>query len=63
MKYLKTSVLNALKKVVIRMREISDEFGIDYENTISDWMFSIETEYQAHHNLDEHNFDLINEGN
>ena len=55
----KIYILNKLKKVVIQMREISDRFGIDYENVISDWMFSIETEYQTYHNLDEHDWDLI----
>ena len=51
--------IDALKEVVVSLRNIADDNGFDYETKVNDWMFSVECEYQAYYGLEEDDWGVI----
>jgi len=51
--------IDALKEIVVSLRNVADDNGFDYETKVSDWMFSVESEYQAYYGLEEDDWDVI----
>ena len=54
--------IDELKEVVVSLRNLADDNGFDYETKVSDWMFSVEAEYQTYYGLEEDNWGFV-EGN
>lgn len=52
--------IDELKEVVVSLRNLADDNGFDYETKVSDWMFSVEAEYQAYYGLEEDDWDVVN---
>ena len=50
--------IDALKEIVVSLRNVADDNGFDYETKVSDWMFSVESEYQAYYGLEEDDWDV-----
>ena len=51
--------LDKRKELVASLRATEDEHGFEFGKKVSDWMFAIETEYQAFYGLEENDFDII----
>ena len=51
--------LDLSKRIVMSLRETASEHGIDYETVVSDWMYSIESDYQNYYGLHEDDWDYI----
>ena len=45
--------------MVASLRATEDENGFEFGKKVSDWMFAIETEYQAFYGLEENDFDIV----
>ena len=56
---LKTADLNHLRTLVEEIRECANESGRDLSNSLGDFCFNVETNYQAFHGLDEDNWDIV----
>ena len=52
--------IDALKEIVVSLRNVADDNGFDYETKVNDWMFSVESEYQAYYGLEEDDWDVVN---
>ena len=52
--------IDALKEIVVSLRNVADDNGFDYETKVSDGMFSVESEYQAYYGLEEDDWDVVN---
>jgi len=51
--------IDALKEVVVSLRSVADYNGLNYETKVSDWMFSVESEYQEYYGLEEDDWGVI----
>ena len=51
--------IDHLKDVAISLNATLENSGAEYCNTVSDRLFTIETDYQAYHGLDGDNWDKI----
>src|SRR3990167_401497 len=55
-----TTDINQLRDEVEIIRNMANELATDLPKHLSDFCFSVETEYQRHHGLDENCFDIVN---
>ena len=51
--------LDKRKELVASLRATENEHGFEFGKKVSDWMFAIETEYQAFYGLEENDFDIV----
>jgi hypothetical protein len=51
--------INELKELAEQLGEMAKESGMDLPKHLSDACFSIDVDYQRHHNLDEDNWDVV----
>ena len=51
--------INALKELAEQLWEMAEESGMELPKHLSDACFSIEVDYQSHHNLDQDNWDVV----
>ena len=51
--------INLAKDFVTSLQEANEDSSTEYSNNITDFMFSVEVEYQAFHDLDEDNYEIV----
>ena len=56
---IETNSIDDMKDIVEELIIQSKESGVDFSNEISDFMFAVETDYQAYYNLDENDFEKV----
>ena len=50
-----------LKHLAIDLKKFANDNGIEFDNKVTDKIYSIELEYQKYYNLDENNWEVCNE--
>lgn len=52
--------INDLKDIAVEIRKLATDAGADLSGNLHDALFQIEVEYQAYHDIDEDDFDVVN---
>ena len=51
--------INEAKDLSEHLTEVAKEAGMDLDKKLSDFCFSVDADYQKHHNLDVDNWDVV----